>query len=156
MPDMLVRLYDLPPLAPALERPQQQGITIQRALAPDQHVVVSWVKAYFSPQWGSECAIAFTRQPVTCYLAVKDGTILGFACHEATCKNFFGPTGVIDNYRGHGLGKALLLACLHDMAAQGYAYAIIGGVGPADFYQKVVGATLITNSDPGIFARMVS
>ena len=34
----------------------------------------------------------------------------------------------------------------------GYVYGIIGGVGPAEFYAKAVGATLIADSSPGIYA----
>ena len=52
--------------------------------------------------------------------------IVGFACYDATCMNFFGPTGVKESERGKGVGKALLLAALHAMKEQGYAYAIIG------------------------------
>jgi len=37
------------------------------------------------------------------------------------------------------------------MRAQGYAYAIIGGVGPQDFYAKTVGAVLIDGSSPGVY-----
>ncbi|MCK7506256.1 MAG: hypothetical protein MZV70_20760 [Desulfobacterales bacterium] len=35
------------------------------------------------------------------------------------------------------------------MRDDGYAYAIIGGVGPAAYYAKTVGATLIEGSSPG-------
>ena len=37
------------------------------------------------------------------------------------------------------------------MRAEGYGYAIIGGVGPAQFYEKCVGAVLIPDSSPGIY-----
>jgi hypothetical protein len=37
------------------------------------------------------------------------------------------------------------------MAAEGYAYAIIGGVGPAAFYERAVGAIPIPGSEPGIY-----
>lgn len=39
---------------------------------------------------------------------------------------------------------------------QGYAYAIIGGVGPAEFYAKAVGAVLIEGSSPGIYQGIMS
>ena len=38
-----------------------------------------------------------------------------------------------------------------DMKLKGYAYAIIGAVGPAEFYKKAVGAIKIENSWPGIY-----
>jgi hypothetical protein len=53
------------------------------------------------------------------------------------------------------LGRALLLAALHAQRAQGYAYSIIGGVGPAEFYAKAVGAVLIEGSDPGVYAGIL-
>jgi hypothetical protein len=46
---------------------------------------------------------------------------------------------------------ALLLSCLRAMRDDGYAYAIIGGVGPAQYYARTVGATLIEGSSPGVY-----
>jgi GNAT superfamily N-acetyltransferase len=62
---------------------------------------------------------------------------------------------VDETYRGRGIGKALLLACLHDMWAQGYGYAIIGWAGPVDFYIRAVGAIVIPDSSPGIYRGML-
>lgn len=151
MPDMLVKLYTLPPVEPLLARLSEEGVGVRRALAPEKHRVIEWVREDFGTGWASECEVAFARQPIGCFIAVEDDNIVGFACHDATCKNFFGPTGVSEAQRGRGIGQALLLACLHAMAAQGYAYAIIGGVGPAEFYAKVAGATNIEGSVPGIY-----
>ncbi|MFM7329643.1 MAG: hypothetical protein ACKO3B_13025, partial [Bacteroidota bacterium] len=53
-------------------------------------------------------------------------------------------------------GKILLMECLLAMRSQGYAYAIIGGVGPAEFYAKAVGAELIRGSTPGIYQGIMS
>ncbi|PIX75508.1 MAG: GNAT family N-acetyltransferase [Rhodocyclales bacterium CG_4_10_14_3_um_filter_68_10] len=146
MPDMLVRLYDLPPL-PSLP----EGVTVRRAMPYERYEVVDWVRQTFSPGWASEVESAYGHLPVRCFIATEGGRILGFACHDATCKNFFGPTGVAEDQRGRGLGKALFLHCLHAMAADGYAYAIIGGAGPTGFYEKAVGATVISDSVPGIY-----
>ena len=99
MPDMLVKLYDLPDEAPALARSYAFGVEIRRATAPD----------------------------------------------------FFGPTRVLDSEQGHGVGTALLLRCLTAMREYGYGYAIIGSVGPVEFYQKTCNATVIPDSDPGIY-----
>jgi predicted N-acetyltransferase YhbS len=54
-----------------------------------------------------------------------------------------------------GIGKALLFACLEDMKHQGFGYAIIGGVGPAEFYAKAVGAVAIEGSAPGIYRGLL-
>lgn len=41
------------------------------------------------------------------------------------------------------------------MRDAGYGYAIIGGVGPAEFYRRTVGAIEIPDSNPGIYAEML-
>jgi len=151
MPDMLVKLYDLPPLEPALEAAARQGCMIRRALSLHKPATLAWVQLAFS-SWFAEVEAAFARLPETCFIAQREQTIVGFACYDATCPNFFGPTAVAENERGHGIGRALLLAALHAQKAQGYAYAIIGGVGPAAYYTKAVGAVLIEGSSPGIYA----
>lgn len=155
MPDLLVKLYELPPQKTDENTWSAHGIEVRRALAPEKHLVVDWVRATFSAQWASECEIAFTRQPASCFLGVRDGRPVGFACHEATCRGFFGPEGVQSDCRGLGLGKALLLACLRDMAAQGYAYAIIGAAGPIEFYARSVGAIVIEGSWPGVYRGLL-
>jgi ribosomal protein S18 acetylase RimI-like enzyme len=153
--DMLVKLYALPDSRDAYERLRKADITMRRALAPEKHKVVAWVRNAFSEAWASEVEVAFSRQPVSCFIAVQQKNILGFACHDATCPNYFGPTGTDPNARKNGIGTALLLACLEAMKQQGYGYAIIGGVGPAEFYQKVVGAIPIEGSQPGVYRGLL-
>ncbi len=152
MPDMLVKLYDLPPLAPALVAAARGGAVIRRALSADRLPAVAWVRARF-PSWVAETETAFSRSPITCFIALRGQVIVGFACHDATRPNFFGPTAVGEEHRGLGIGRALLLAALHAQREQGYAYSIIGGVGPAAYYAKTVGAVLIEGSTPGIYAK---
>ena len=154
MHDMLVRLYALPDLAPAMARCAGRGIAIRRALTAEQAGVIEWVRRHF-PRAEAEIAAGFARLPVACFIAIRAQAMLGFACFDATAPNFFGPEGVAENARGQGVGAALLLAALHAQRAQGYAYAIIGGVGPAAFYAKVAGAVDIADSTPGIYAGIL-
>lgn len=151
MTDMLVKLYELPPL-PALSNAE---IVLRRGLVPEKHLVLDWVAHHFSDYWRSEVDVAFSRQPVSCFVATLAGKLVGFGCYDTTRRAFFGPTGVSETARGQGIGKALLLLCLHDMYAQGYGYAIIGGVGPVEFYEKAVGATVIEGSTPGIYRGLL-
>lgn len=155
MTDMLVKLYNLPPLHPELERQAAHGITVRRAISPERHVVLAWVREHFGEYWESECNVAFSRNPPSIFLATLDGALIGFACYDTTAKGFFGPTGVSEAARGKGTGKALLIAALDDMRQQGYGYAAIGGVGPIEFYAKAVGATIIEDSTPGIYKDML-
>ncbi len=149
---MLVRHYELPQMSARVTALHEAGIEVRRALAPEKHVVVSWVRETFGDAWASECEVSFGRLPISCFRAQRAQEVLGFACYDATAKAFFGPTGVLERERKRGIGTALLLMTLHAMAAEGYAYAIIGGVGPADFYAKTAGAVPIAGSTPGIYA----
>ncbi len=155
MADMLVKLYELPQASGLAARLRRTGIEIRRALAPEKRLVSDWVRESFGLAWAGECEVSFSRSPVSCFIACRRGRILGFACHDATCRNFFGPAGVAPEARGQGIGKALLLECLRAMASQGYAYAIIGGAGSPGFYRKAVGAVPIRGSSPGIYRGLL-
>jgi len=154
---MLVKLYDLPDSRPIMVKMEEQGITIRRAIAPEKHVVLDWIKENFGEGWMSEADVAICNHPSTCVIAVDEaqGKLVGFACYEATNKDFFGPTGVHPEYRGRGIGKALLVAAMEGLRDLGYAYAIIGGAGPTEFYARSVGAIPIPDSVPGIYRGML-
>jgi ribosomal protein S18 acetylase RimI-like enzyme len=147
MPDMLVRLYALPDQ----NRTLKEGYVVRRATAYDKSVMLHWLSENFSSQWASEADVAFSRQPISCFIALHQEILVGFSCYEATCRGYFGPGGVLEAYRGQGFGTVLLLECLRSMKEMGYAYAIIGGVGPKEFYVKAVGAIEIPDSTPGIY-----
>ena len=156
MQDMLVRLYDLPDHSGIIRSLRKDGITIRRALAAEKSIVIDWVTQHFGTGWASETEVSFSYQPVACFIATENAKIVGFGCYDSAYRNFFGPTGVEETLRGKGIGKALLLECLLAMKAQGFAYGIIGGVGPARFYEKAVGAVLIEGSNPGIYEGIMS
>ena len=154
MGDLLVRLYDLPEIA-SEAKVIAAGVTLRRALPPERHLVTEWVGRHFSPYWVSEVEMAMSQHPVTCWLAVRDNQLLGFACHDATAKGFFGPNGVDEAARGQGIGEALLIVTLRGMREAGYAYAVIGAPGPVEFYQKRLDALLIPDSKPGLYKGML-
>ncbi|HVN35468.1 MAG TPA: GNAT family N-acetyltransferase [Casimicrobiaceae bacterium] len=151
MEDMLVRLYAIPSVEEALAACSARGVSIRRAIVPERPAVVEWVRARFASSV-VEVETAFAQVPVTCFIALRNDELLGFACYDVTCLNFFGPEGVAAAERGNGIGRALLLRALQAQRARGYAYAIIGGVGPAQFYERAAGAIPIPGSTPGIYA----
>jgi hypothetical protein len=114
--DMLVKLYDLPKSCAVFDRLGEQGIHIRRALAAEKHKIAAWVRENFAEGWASETEIAFSRQPISCFIAVRESRVVGFACHDATFRNFFGPTGVKLEVKKSGIGSGLLFACLEDCA----------------------------------------
>ena len=156
MQDMLVKLYELPDFSALKTRLRQENIIIRRPLAAEKAITLAWVEEHFGSGWASEADVSFSYQPISCFVAIRNNSIAGFACYDAAYRNFFGPTGVEPSLRGVGIGKVLLIECLEAMKAQGFAYAIIGGVGPAAFYEKTVGAELIPGSDPGIYKGTLS
>lgn len=153
--DMLVKLYELKADPELDARIAEQGITIRRVLAPELSALTAWIEPRFGSGWVAEATVATMRQPPTCFIAIQNDELIGFACHDATAKGFFGPTGVDTAARGNGVGHALLLTTLLDMYAQGYAYGVIGGAGPMEFYRRSVGAVPIEGSEPGIYRGML-
>ena len=151
MADLLVKLYDLKPRPTTLP----EGISVRRAFAAEKLLVEQWVAKHFGIRWASECEISFMRSPVACFIATNDFDVLGFATYDATARGFFGPTGVAEEARHKGIGRALLTATLQDMAAHGYAYGIIGATTSLDFYRNEVGATEIAGSTPGFYQGML-
>lgn len=93
---------------------------------------------------------------MSCIIAKTTAEPLRFACYDdaAACRGFFGSTDVLESRRGKGTGTALLVT-LRLMREVGYAYAIIGGVSPAEFYTRTVGAVLIEGSTPGTYRDML-
>ena len=146
MQDMLVRLYELTDEWGFVAEQEHMGITIRKPIASEKHIVVEWVKRIFNDSWASETSVAISNKPISCFMAVQDEELVGFACYDATALGFFGPTGVEESRRGKGTGRALLMACMLDMKLKGYGYAIIGAVGPAEFYANVLGAVEIPGS----------
>lgn len=151
--DILVKLYDLPPLD--LSRTDAAGVVVRRPIAPEKHIVTAWVGQHFDRAWVSESERAFVNRPITCFVAIRDQEMLGFACWDAASLGIWGPTGVAEAARGQGIGAALLMATLHAMREQGYAYAVIGAAGPIEFYQRTLGGIVIPGSWPGLYRGML-
>ena len=102
--DMLINLYDFDENTKNLN----DEILIKKALAPDQYKIVKFVKDNFGDSWASECKCAFSNNPITCFIAIRHKKIIGFACYDVTCKDFFGPMGVLKDFRKKGIGTVLL------------------------------------------------
>lgn len=157
--DMLVKLYELPEthtVAPALK---QDGIRILRPMASDKGMISFFIRTHFSDVWANEFEKAMCNTPVSCFIAVNSRKeLIGFSCFDASYRNFFGPIGVLDEYRGKKIGRELLLCALTAMREIGYAYAIIGWSSDknAPFYSRVSNAVEIPDSFSGIYKNALS
>lgn len=155
MADMLVKLYELPSVEAEIESFRRRGIVIRRARPFEITPVRAFVEKHFATTWADEITVGFANKPTSVFIAHRKDVILGFGAYECTRRAFFGPTGVLESERGRGIGKVLLLACLHGLAEMGYAYGIIGGAGPTEFYTRAAGATPIPDSSPGVYADLL-
>jgi hypothetical protein len=151
MTDMLVNLLKLP----SLGRLHDDGVNIRRAQPFEITPVRDFIKENFSVAWADEISVGFANKPVSVVIATRAGKVIGFAGYECTRKSFFGPTCVIEAERGIGIGTALLIASLWGLRELGYVYAVIGSAGPTDFYERVVGAIVIPDSEPGIYVDLL-
>ena len=147
MPDMLVKLYDK---KQDMSVCVEEGVSIKRAMALDKNAIVDFVKSNFGNNWEAECERAIFNSPPSCYIAVKDKKIIGFACYDATALGYLGPVGVLPEERKKGLGKMLLNKCLQSMKEKGYGYAVIGFVGPVEYYSQHFNAVVIEGSSPEV------
>ena len=155
MPDMLVPLLQLPPSAPLVEDLREKGVSIRRAHTFEQTPLRAFIEGHFSAAWADEAVAGLYNKPVSTLIAVENKRILGFGSYECTRRDYFGPTGVDPEHRGRNIGKALLIACLEGLRDMGYAYAIIGGAGPVDFYAKAVNATVIPEAGRGVYTDLL-
>lgn len=148
--DLLVPLYriDAAPLRAA-------GVAVRPPIGPEHDALIAWVDTAFGAAWASEARVALQNRPVSLWLALADEGPVGFACFDATARGLFGPIGVLPAWRRKGVGALLLQRVLAAMCDAGYAYAVIGAPGPADFFKRWVPAVEIADSQPGLYAGMI-
>jgi predicted N-acetyltransferase YhbS len=155
MPDMLVNLLRLPSCEAILEDLKVAGVEVRRAQPFEITPIKKFVSEQFSTAWADEISVGFANKPISVFVATLQKNLVGFAAFECTRKAFFGPLGVAKANQGRGIGKALVICCLHGLREMGYVYGVIGGVGPIEFYQDAVGATVIPESEPGIYTDIL-
>jgi GNAT superfamily N-acetyltransferase len=118
---------------------RQRGYMVRRARA-DEAELVAAVAREFGGAWPFELERALGFAPAGVHVATKNGAYCAFAAHDGNNRGlgWFGPTGTWPAHRGQGLGEALLVACLVDVAAH-HAQCEVAWIGPRPFYDKVAG-----------------
>ncbi len=139
MAEMMVNLRVLRDLDPVLDEQRKNDIEIRRALLTESLVIAEWVHEKINPNWRVVCEVAIEQTPSTCFIAYQlnasgksinlSKNLVGFACYDIVKKGVFGPSGVCEPFQETDLGTALLLSCLHSMAAEGYTEATMGWSG---------------------------
>ncbi|MGH2897455.1 MAG: hypothetical protein ACRDMZ_02180, partial [Solirubrobacteraceae bacterium] len=120
-------------------RAAARGYEIRRPSA-EERALLAAVATEFGGAWPFELARALGAGPPGVHVAVQEGAYCAFAAHDGNNRGlgWFGPTGTWPAHRGQGLGEALLVACLVDVAAH-HAQCEVAWIGPRPFYDKVAG-----------------
>ena len=122
--DILIRLYGISDYTDAFRALKEQGIVIKRVMDVNDSEVVDFVRTNFSSIWAEEVRFALFNR--NCHVAVDGTKIVGFFCIQATAPEFFGPIGVLPEYRGKGIASALLHKAVLLMKDRGYKYMVSG------------------------------
>ena len=118
---------------------RDRGYEVRRA-QPDERALIDAVAIAFGGAWPFELERALGHRPAGVHVALHDGAYCAFAAHDGNNRGlgWFGPTGTWPAHRGKGLGEALLVACLVDVAAE-HERCEVAWIGPRPFYAKVAG-----------------
>ena len=141
----MVNLRVLRDIEPVLAEQAANGVEVRRAVFFESDVIAHWVREYINPNWGVACEVALEQTPPDCFIAYRksstgeptvltDENLLGFACYDVVTKGVFGPSAVREDQPDNGTSTALMLCCLHAMAAQNYPHAVIGWASTIDGY----------------------
>lgn len=94
------------------------GVQVRPAAPEDIVPILEFVREHFSADWHREATgvlgdlFAGDPRQSSLLVAIKDGTVLGYAQHRA---ERYGPFGVNSALRSQGIGRVLLAATLSEM-----------------------------------------
>ncbi len=117
-----------------------KGYELRRAEVGDRAGLWEAITEEFGGTWPLEVGRAMERAEPAVHVAVRAGRFCAFAAHDGNNAGlgWFGPAGTWPTHRGQGLGEALLLACLEDVARD-HRQCEIAWIGPEAFYEKSCG-----------------
>lgn len=126
--------------AELLERASANGYVVRRAHADEREALCAAIATEFGGAWPFEVERALGYEPPGVHVAIRDGAYCAFAAHDGNNRGlgWFGPTGTWPAHRGKGLGEALLMSCLIDVAAE-RSQCEVAWIGPRPFYERVAG-----------------
>lgn len=118
------------------------GLSVRRGEPAEAAALGDWLRRgpWGGSTWAEEAAAAMAGDPPRCHVASSADGYAGFAAHGVNRAGWFGPMGTLPERQNQGIGQVLLLRCLADIAAAGFASAQICWAGPVHFYSRAVGA----------------
>ncbi len=115
---------------------REGGVQLRRASPEDADFLSGQVESAFSADWAWEVRLGLELHPPGVHIALSRGRLAGFAVSGVSGPDVFGPTGTLASHRKRGIGSTLLLRCLEDIRTRGHEHAIIGWLGPEEFYRR--------------------
>ncbi len=138
--DMIVSLkdYEFPIISTS-------NIHCRKAKQKDATWLKSFVENEFGNRWIAAVENGLSQENIPIFITIENNQINGFACFDVgrNKKGLFGPMGTSLSNRVQGIGYTLLHHCLREMKEKDYEYAIIGQVGPLEFYEQACNAVII-------------
>lgn len=121
-------------------RAEARGYIVRRSQRSEVESLSAAISIGFGGAWPFEIERALAGDPPGVFVAWRDGRPAAFAAHDGNNQGlgWFGPAGTWPEHRGQGLGEALLVACLLDIAVH-HPVAEIAWIGPREFYERAVG-----------------
>lgn len=123
-------------------RLRQAGIVTRRARPEDHESIAALCLSHGHDGWATETGLALQKSPVPVFVAIRKGTVCGFATHSICGPVHFGPMLTNEELRGMGIGSVLLKDCLRDWQEAGIEQGEITWAGPLSFYARTVDATM--------------
>lgn len=117
-----------------------KGYELRRAELEEEAALWEAITEEFGGTWPFEVSRALRQPEPAVHVALRAGRYCAFAAHDGNNAGlgWFGPAGTWPAHRGKGLGEALLLACLEDVARD-HEQCEIAWIGPEAFYEKSCG-----------------
>ena len=129
-------------------RKQYKEYLFERISSKDFQKLFNFVKHNFPERkWAEEVKLSFQNDPATSFIAKNSqNNIIGWASHSHLFPGSFGPTGVLIQMRGKGIGGELLKWALWDIKNNYNNKATIMWVvgDTVKYYSKVIGASIST------------
>lgn len=122
------------------ERARARGYEVRRAASAEAEAISAAISIGFGGAWPLEVERALAFDPPGVHVAMHDGRLAAFAAHDGNNQGlgWFGPSGTWPEHRNQGLGEALLVACMVDIAER-HPVAEVAWIGPREFYERTVG-----------------
>lgn len=122
-----------------------EDVYIRKVNGSDKDMVREFVLKNFYERWTNTIDYGLSLTDIPIYIATINDNIVGFAGYNISKqrKGYFGPLGVLREFRDRKIGQALLNSCLLEMKYLDYRTCIIGNASSIEFYEKSCGAKII-------------